>query len=144
MSIPSSYRHALDYGVYLRGVDTSDPGIRRPVPETAAADAAVFLITGQSNAVNHGERGFAAQRDVFNINLFDGELYLAADPLLGATGDGGSPWCLLGDRLIAAGFAPWVCLCPIAVGGASVAEWGPGGTWLAFGPRRFRLVDGAI
>jgi hypothetical protein len=130
VSIPSSYQHALDSGVYLCGVDTSDPGIRRPVPQAAAAaDAAVFLITGQSNAANHGERRFAAQRDVFNFNLFDGELYVAADPLLGATGDGGSPSCLLGDRLIATGFAPSVFLCPIAVGGASVAEWAPGGPY---------------
>jgi len=143
-TIPTSYQHALDSGVFLRGVDSSDPGMRRPVPRVEVLDPAVFLIAGQSNAANHGERRFTAQNNVFNFNPFDGQLYQAADPLLGATGNDGSPWCLLGDRLVAAGFASSIVLCPIAVGGASVLEWAPSGQYnhrLLYALERLRKTD---
>jgi len=55
--------------------------------------------------------------------------YRARDPLLGASGDGGSPWCILEDALIADGFAQSILLCPLSVGGATVGEWAPGGTY---------------
>src|SRR5262249_2400134 len=101
--------------------------MRRPVPRVEVLDPAVFLIAGQSNAGNHGR--FTAQNNVFNFNPFDGQLYQAADPLLGATGSDGSLWCPLGDRLVAAGFASSIVLCPIAVGGAGVFGWGPSGQY---------------
>jgi hypothetical protein len=69
------------------------------------------------------------QQAVFNFNPFDGLCYRACDPLLGATGDGGSPWCILGDALIADGFARSILLCPLSVGGSTVAEWAPNGTY---------------
>src|SRR5262249_33648378 len=116
--------------------------MRRPVPRVEVLDPAVFLIAGQSNAGNHGR--FTAQNNVFNFNPFDGQLYQAADPLLGATGSDGSPWCPLGDRLVAAGFASSIVLCPIAVGGASVLEWAPSGQYnhrLADALERLRKTD---
>jgi len=87
----------------------------------------VLLIIGQSNGANHGETRSTANRAVFNFNPFDGLCYRASDPLLGATGDGGSPWCILGDAMIADGFAQSILLCSFAVGGSTVAEWAPGG-----------------
>jgi hypothetical protein len=123
------YQHAIDSGVYLRGVDTSHIGVRLPIARDEMVDPSVFLIIGQSNGGNHGETRSAANRAVFNFNPFDRLCYWACDPLLGATGDGGSPWCLLGDALIAAGFARSILLCPLSVGGATVAEWAPGGTY---------------
>jgi hypothetical protein len=95
--------------------------MRRPVSRIEVLDPAVFVIAGQSNAANHGEGRFTAGNNVFNFNLFDGQLYHAADPLLGATGNDGSPWCLLGDRLVAAGFASSIVLCPILSAGR--ASW---------------------
>jgi hypothetical protein len=59
--------------------------MRRPVPRVEVLDPAVCLIAGQSNAANHGQGRFTAQNNVFNFNPFDGQLYQAADPLLGAT-----------------------------------------------------------
>jgi hypothetical protein len=125
----AGYQHALDSGVYLRSVDSSDTGVRLPVSREEIGDACVLLIIGQSNGANHGETRSTANRAVFNFNPFDGLCYRACDPLLGATGDGGSPWCILGDALIADGFAQSILLCSFAVGGSTVAEWAPGGTY---------------
>ena len=125
--IPASYRHAVDSGVYLRGVDSSVVGGRMPVDPRMVGDAAVLLLIGQSNGGNHGDVQHVANRRVFNFNVFDGLCYPARDPLLGATGDGGSPWCILGDALVEAGFASSVLLVPLCVGGATVEQWAPGG-----------------
>jgi hypothetical protein len=125
--IPDSYRHALDSGVYLRGVDSSDVGDRTPIDPREIGDAAVLLILGQSNGGNHGDVRHASARRVYNFNPFDGLFYPARDPLLGATGDGGSPWSILGDILVEEGFAPSVLLVPLCVGGATVGDWAPSG-----------------
>jgi hypothetical protein len=116
----------------LPGVDTSPLLGRSPVrcgPFGRRRGSLAFLILGQSNAGNHGEGKFVASQRVFNFNLFDALCYRAADPLLGATGEGGSPWCLVADSLIARGAAHEILLAPVAVGGARVAEWAPGGPY---------------
>jgi Carbohydrate esterase, sialic acid-specific acetylesterase len=138
---PPSYQHAIDSGVYLRGVDSSDISARLPVAREEIGDASVFLIIGQSNGGNHGETKSTAHRAVFNFNVFDGLCYRASDPPLGATGDGGSPWCIFADALIADGFARWILLCPLSVGGSTVAEWAPDGTYqhrMKYGIARLR------
>jgi Carbohydrate esterase, sialic acid-specific acetylesterase len=138
---PPSYQHAIDSGVYLRGVDSSDIGARLPVAREEIGDASVFLIIGQSNGGNHGETRSTAHHAVFNFNVFDGLCYRASDPLLGATGDGGSPWCIFADALIADGFARSILLCPLSVGGSTVAEWAPRGTYqhrMKYGIARLR------
>jgi len=129
--LPESYQHALDSGVYLRGVDTSRPAGRDRVPTKSVReqDPAVLLILGQSNGANHGETPFEANERVYNFNPFDACCYKARDPLLGATGEGGSPWCLLADALIVRRLARSVLLCPLAVGGSQVVEWAPGGQY---------------
>jgi hypothetical protein len=137
----TSYQHAIDSGVYLNGVDSSHIGARLPVERSEIGNPSVFLIIGQSNGGNHGETKHAARRSVFNFNPFDGLCYRACDPLLGATGDGGSPWCMLGDALIADGFAQSILLCTLSVGGATVGEWAPGGTYhhrMIYGIERLR------
>jgi hypothetical protein len=123
------YGHAIDSGVYLGGVDSSHVGHRLPVDPSTIIDPAVLLIIGQSNGGNYGPTRYAAHGPVFNFNPFDGLCYKASDPLLGATGDGGSPWCLVTDGLIADGFAPSILLLSLCVGGATVAEWAPGGQY---------------
>jgi hypothetical protein len=124
-----NYQHAIDSGIYLQGVDSSRVGSRLPVERKQVGHPAVFLIIGQSNGANHGETCFTAQEASFNFNPFDGFCYRASDPLLGATGEGGTPWCLLADALIRDGFARSILLCPLGVGGATVAEWAPGGPY---------------
>jgi len=127
--IPQNYQFAMDAGVYLLGVDSSEIGTRMPFDRGEIGDPAVFLIMGQSNGGNHGETRHQSEGRVFNFNPFDGLFYRASDPLLGATGTGGSPWCLLGDHLIKAGFARSVLFLPLCVGGATIKEWAPGGPY---------------
>jgi len=134
VSLPSRlYQHALDSGVYLSGVDASPLLGRRPIERGSfgrRCGSVVFLIIGQSNAANHGQAArVVADPGVYNFNLFDGLVYPAQDPLLGATGVGGSPWCLMADSLIACGFANEILLAPLAVGGATAANWAPGGPY---------------
>jgi hypothetical protein len=133
VQLPSPlYQHALDSGVYLPGVDTSELRGRSPVehgPFGRRPGSAVLVLIGQSNAANHGRGIQAAMQRVYNFNPFDGCCYRAADPLLGATGNEGSPWCSLADSMIAAGFADEILLVPLAVGGAAVAEWAPAGPY---------------
>ena len=128
--LPAAYQHAIDSGVYLQGVDSSYVGDRKPVAlEAIGRNPAVLLAIGQSNIANHGGKQFSSGQAVFNFNPFDGQCYPAADPLLGATGDLGSPLCILGDALINSGFAGSIVLCALAVGGATVANWAPGGPY---------------
>jgi len=84
---------------------------------------AVIVVVGQSNAANHGAGRYAANRRVDNFNVYDGRCYRAADPLLGASGDGGNFATRLGDKLIDAGLFDRVILAPIAMGGTTVEQW---------------------
>ena len=85
----------------------------------------VALAFGQSNAANYGEQAHTAQDHVYNF--YAGRIYRARDPLLGATGEKGSVWTRLGDRLIANGLYRNIIFVPIAVGASSIAQWAPGG-----------------
>lgn len=107
------------------GAQLPDAG-RRAVPcPPQTGRTMVALLLGQSNAANHGETRSASRRGV--VSLFDGVCFVAADPLPGATGDGGGPWPALGDALLDSGAFDRVVLVPAAVNGAQVARWAPGG-----------------
>jgi hypothetical protein len=85
----------------------------------------VALVFGQAGAANSGETPHTARRDVYNF--YKGKLYRAQDPLLGATGDGGSVWTRLGDKLIERQSYDAVVFVPVAVGGSTIARWQPDG-----------------
>jgi hypothetical protein len=87
---------------------------------------AVLLLVGQSNAANYqGQRHQSADDRV--VNFVDGRCYRAASPLLGADGQRGEPWTLLGNKLVQSGLYHTVILIPAAVGGSSVRRWAAGG-----------------
>jgi Carbohydrate esterase, sialic acid-specific acetylesterase len=87
---------------------------------------AVLLLVGQSNAANYqGQRYQSADDRV--VNFLDGRCYRAASPLLGADGQRGEPWTLLGNKLVQSGLYHTVILVPAAVGGSSVRRWAAGG-----------------
>jgi hypothetical protein len=87
---------------------------------------AVLLVLGQSNAANYqGQRHQSADDRVINFNV--GHCYRAASPLLGADGQMGETWTLLGTKLIQSGLARTVILIPAAVGGSPVHRWADGG-----------------
>lgn len=85
----------------------------------------VALVFGQSNSGNHGETLYTPRKAVYNF--FDGRCYKAVDPLLGATGDGGSVWSRLGDLLITRGLYDRVVFLPIGVGTTTIDQWSTGG-----------------
>ena len=118
--------YSLDDGIDTVGYRNADD--RTPIDCKNLTDgAAIILTVGQSNAANHGEARYTPRRSVFNYNFFDNKCYLAADPLLGATGLGGSVWSRLGDLLIAQGTFEQVLFAPIAVNASSIQRWRPGG-----------------
>ncbi len=85
----------------------------------------VALAFGQSNSANHGSVLDNGDRNVYNF--YQGELYEAQDPLLGATGDGGSVWTRLGRKLIASKKYDAVVFVTVGVGGSEIGRWTPGG-----------------
>jgi hypothetical protein len=89
---------------------------------------AVMLTLGQSNAANSGDTPYTPSRRVFNFNLFDGNCYIAHDPLLGTTEGRGNFAGRMADMLIERGLFDSIVLVPIAVGGSRIEEWTTGGS----------------
>jgi hypothetical protein len=87
---------------------------------------AVFLVTGQSNAANYQGQRHKSEDDQV-VNFVGGHCYRAASPLLGADGEMGETWTLLGNKLIRSGLYRTVILIPAAVGGSSVSRWAANG-----------------
>jgi hypothetical protein len=118
----------LHAGTYVRFLRlASYPGkIATPCPPPAA-DTAVILVLGQSNAANHGSERFTSQQGSSVLNLFEGKCYRAASPLLGATGEVGEFLTPMADKLIGDGLYKRVVLVPAAVGGTTISRWGVGG-----------------
>lgn len=99
-----------------------------PRQVVACADPApdfVALTFGQSNAANYVRGRYQAGEGVMWFHT--GHCYVAADPLPGPDGTGGSVWSRLGDRLIASGRYRRVLIAGVAVGGSELARWQPGG-----------------
>lgn len=130
---------------YAVGDDTNRVGFRdttnrqpRDCPQPGTR-LAVLLIAGQSNSANHGETRYQARQDVINFNWFDGKCYQARDPLLGATGYGGSIFGRLADRLVESAHYEAVVVAPIGVNASLVERWAPGGD---LNPRWHAALDG--
>jgi hypothetical protein len=86
----------------------------------------VLLLVGQSNAGNYQGQRYQSVDDRV-VNFVDGRCYRAASPLLGADGQRGEPWTLLGNKLVQSGLYHTVILVPAAVGASSVRRWAAGG-----------------
>ena len=84
----------------------------------------VFITAGQSNSVNFGN---PRQKSNESLSVyFDGKKFTpAADPIPDATGNGGTPWPILGDMLSRTTRAP-VCFRSATVNWLRVKEWLPG------------------
>lgn len=86
----------------------------------------VLLTIGQSNAANHAGQRFASKYGARIVNFFAGKCYLAASPLLGASGHMGESWTLLANKMIASGLAEQVVIVPTAIGDTPIARWASG------------------
>lgn len=85
----------------------------------------VVVVSGQSNGANVSPVRTTAKGPVFFFHK--GRISRARDPLLGSTGDGGSPWPEVGAGLVESGVADAVVFAGASVGGSSVTQWKPGG-----------------
>ncbi|MBL8471207.1 MAG: hypothetical protein JNM98_05350 [Rhodocyclaceae bacterium] len=94
-----------------RRVDCAGLAAQRPL---------VLLALGQSNAGNHGSLA-AALPPVYLVSA--GQCVLAADPLPGATGRGGSIWQRLPAALSERGWARPVVLSVLAVDATTLDDW---------------------
>jgi len=85
----------------------------------------VFVVGGQSNSTCWGEK---RQQTISGlVSNFDGKRWtLAADPLPGVDGHGGSPWPIFGDAM-AAKFGVPIGIAPVGAGATSVRQWLPKG-----------------
>jgi hypothetical protein len=88
-----------------------------------SADTAVLLVIGQSNAANHAEKNFTTQYPQQVFNYFNGQCYVAASPLLGASGEQGEFITPLADNLITNKVYNSVIIVSSAIGGTSIIHW---------------------
>ena len=120
---PESLPIALDSAGRLMGyAGKTEAPCPKQTPRTA-----VLLIAGQSNAANSGAQRHQTRHPDRVLNFISGRCYVAASPLLGATGFAGEPWTLMADELIEQGAFDRVILAPLAVGGSNIAQWAKGG-----------------
>jgi hypothetical protein len=107
--------------------DFTDTSEKTEVPcnKAMTGKTMVALAFGQSNSANYGQTLMATKRNAYNF--YDSKCYKAADPMLGATRNGGSVWTRLGDMLIESGTYDNVIFVTIGVGGSEVKRWAPDG-----------------
>lgn len=100
---------------------------KREVPRPAiTARTMVAFVFGQSNSANHGGEKFAAASDAV-LNYWDGRYFIAADPLLGASGLQGGPWTLMANELVAAKTFDTVILEAAGISASTARDWAAGG-----------------
>jgi len=96
-----------------------------PRPKISNRTVIAFLF-GQSNSANHGgEKYQAANANV--TNYWNGKFFVAADPLLGATGWSGSVWTITANKMLSKDIADQIILVPAGVGSSYVNDWKQGG-----------------
>lgn len=87
---------------------------------------AVIVIIGQSLSVNSVPSPYVpVNSNIDQLNIWDGKLYKAKDPLLGINGNKpGGTWLLrMADKLISDGHYDRVIIVPMAVGNTRVGQW---------------------
>lgn len=87
------------------------------------ADTAVILAIGQSNAANHASTRLTTGHPAQVFNLFNGKCYVAASPLLGATGEAGEFLTPLADKLIEDGAYKTVIIIASAITDTPISRW---------------------
>lgn len=117
-----------------QGYDNSNVATKTQIDSRAATGSKhlVLLTFGQSNSVNVAATAFTAVNDkIYQVNLLNGGMYLATDPLLGVTtGAGPGNYALrLADKFRTAAIADRVTILPFAASGASAADWAVGGKY---------------
>ena len=86
-------------------------------------ETAVLLSIGQSNSANHAEKKITTKYPLNVFNYHNGRCYVAASPLLGATGEEGEFLTPLSDKLIDNGTYKSVVIISSGIGGTPLARW---------------------
>jgi len=89
--------------------------------------SAVVVILGQSNAGNYGEIRSPNRHGADIANYFGQQCAVAAEPLMGSDGIGGSPWVALANAALDDGIFDRMLLVPVTLGGTGMTRWNAGG-----------------
>src|SRR5258708_4986198 len=92
----------------------------------SVSGALCILIAGQSNTANSFPTPYTpTNTTVYQLNLYDGAIYKAVDPLLGCSTFtiAGNFAGRLADKLINSGTASSVLLVPVSIDGTSISQW---------------------
>lgn len=125
--------YALDQ-TYSATIFTNTAG-KVSVSSTISGPTLVLLIAGQSICASSSPTSYTpVNANAHALNIADGIVYKATDPLLGTTGItastfGGSWPSRLADKIITDAKFPRVILVPVCIGGTAIFDWTPSGVW---------------
>lgn len=91
-----------------------------PLKIKLTKNTGVFITYGQSNSTCGGELGYKVKNDVYH-SIF-GHTYFYEDPTIGSTGNGGSVWGMVGDKLIDLGYYDKIVFSNCGFGGQSIVQ----------------------
>lgn len=113
--------HQLLLDIGIRTIEFSDSSTRIKKEVSTLKKPFVIIVAGQSNVANTVS---SLSKNSTNIyNFYDSILYLAQDPLLGATGKQGSLWIEVGEQLLAKTEYNEVVIINIARSNSSISDW---------------------
>jgi hypothetical protein len=105
---------------------------QRNTPINTGVRNLVLLVMGQSNNENEAPSAYTPTNGsaIDEFNIYDGSIYAASDPHLGASYNNTGPGLMdfrVADSLITSGKFDRVILVPMALGGSNIAMWANGG-----------------
>lgn len=132
--------YSLDYTTAAQGniySDTSGKGGVQSASITGGQSTLVLLVVSQSISASSTPTAYTPTNALAQqLNINDGNVYKAIDPLLGTTGQppsgstfGGSVTSRLIDSIITASKFARVIAIPVSIGGTTVNDWSPLGPW---------------
>jgi hypothetical protein len=124
-----------------------DPAGRARASCRTGSRTAVLLILGQSNAANSINATITPSPGALNFSIYDGNCYVAEDPLLGASNGGGNFATRLASKMVDGGLYDAVVLAPIAVGSTYVEDWAADGRLnqrIVIAAKRLRAANLAV
>lgn len=112
--------YLLYFGIQgAREAVARDIGGRQIVACPQTGDAFFVVVFGQSNGANYGNHRFSSRRNDV-ANYYGGRCVAAADPILGASQEGGSPWLPFADSL---NTDQPVMIASFGRGGSAAGDW---------------------
>jgi len=108
-------------------LEKQNPDDRINITDFNNQDFTVIFAFGQSNSANFGQTKYECQEEVYS--WFNGKIYKAKDPLKGASGNEGSVWTRLADKMIRQGVSTKILIVPIGIGSTRISQWSKNGEY---------------